>query len=370
MAWAEKYVSVAGGGAHDGSSEANAWTLAEAITNAAAGDRVNVIADVYANTTTSRTFATAGTTTAPVWWRGYDTAIGDMDGATTSHGTFASGVNVPAWTFTTGRVAVTGAHQIFSNIDVQGAFTTGGQWSQAVAGRLFRVKIENTNAAAASRAANCTAAGSIFQRCWLKATSTATSVVNATVVVRVQECTITGGGHGIDQTSAAASSFMDNIFLSVGGDGILVSAAGNVSLTFRRNTFYNCGGDGIEFSALPNFLADIAYNVFAGCTGSAINNSTGVDTNLIHRVGNLYYSNGSDSIGLGDSPEFEKLTDGSSPFVNAPTDLSIVSTSNGYNLGRMLAGLGYSTFADVGAVQHEDAGGGGGVSGSRIFTGM
>src|SRR3712207_3595128 len=129
MAFTERYVRADAPGGGDGTTDSNAganaaWTLAEAITNVAAGHRVNVKAGTYATTTTARTMSTAGTTTAPIWWRGYKTTPGDMDG-TVSHGTFASGAEIPVFTFTTAALTFSGAHQIVANIDVQGARTTG-----------------------------------------------------------------------------------------------------------------------------------------------------------------------------------------------------------------------------------------------------
>lgn len=75
MAWTERYVTVAGAGAHDGTSEGNAWTLAEAIAAAAAGQRVNVKAGTH-TVASDRTFGTAGTDASAIWWRGYNSEIG------------------------------------------------------------------------------------------------------------------------------------------------------------------------------------------------------------------------------------------------------------------------------------------------------
>jgi len=47
MAITEKYASVAGAGDHNGTSAAHAWTLAEAIAAAVAGDRINLISGTY-----------------------------------------------------------------------------------------------------------------------------------------------------------------------------------------------------------------------------------------------------------------------------------------------------------------------------------
>jgi hypothetical protein len=80
MAWTERYVSVAGGGLHDGTSEANAWTLAEGLTNAAGGHRVNVKAGTYSSVTWSPTNAGTGMSdTTGVLWRGYNSTIGDLE---------------------------------------------------------------------------------------------------------------------------------------------------------------------------------------------------------------------------------------------------------------------------------------------------
>jgi len=109
MAITEKYCSVAGGGAHDGSSAANAWTLAEAVAGAAAGNRVNIAAGTY-TLGASVTFP-AGTVAAPIIWRGYNAAIGDLTvAACQSAATLAiDATNFPviaggaSWTVTAGN---------------------------------------------------------------------------------------------------------------------------------------------------------------------------------------------------------------------------------------------------------------------------
>src|SRR3954469_22755033 len=100
MAWTERYVRSDAAGSGDGTTNTNsggtgAFTLAEAITHSTTntGIRYNVKAGTFANTTTSRTFSGAGTTTAPNWWRGFNATIGDIDTDNT--------LTKPAWTFTT-----------------------------------------------------------------------------------------------------------------------------------------------------------------------------------------------------------------------------------------------------------------------------
>jgi hypothetical protein len=64
MAFVEKYVTVTGGGLHDGSSEANAWTLTEAASNISAGDRINMKAGTYV-ISGAMVFSGLGSSTSP-----------------------------------------------------------------------------------------------------------------------------------------------------------------------------------------------------------------------------------------------------------------------------------------------------------------
>lgn len=79
---AEKYVSVAGSGAHDGSSAANAWTIAEATASVVAGDRVNCLAGTYiaddSSSSSIMDLDVNGTGANPIIWRAYTTTIDDF----------------------------------------------------------------------------------------------------------------------------------------------------------------------------------------------------------------------------------------------------------------------------------------------------
>lgn len=119
MAYTERYVSTAGGGAHDGTTEADAWTFAEAIAAVpGAGVRVNV----KGNHTTGSVAFTAGTSAAFAIWRGYLTTIGDLDDRRpNSDGSFNS-TNVPVITVT--GILTPAAWVVLQNLDLTASISS------------------------------------------------------------------------------------------------------------------------------------------------------------------------------------------------------------------------------------------------------
>ena len=282
MAWTEKYCSPTGGGAHDGTTAGDAWTLAEAITNVAAGNRVNVIAGTYANTTTDRTLSTSGSTTAPIWWRGYNTAIGDIESN--------NSLTKPAITFTTARLTTSGSYQIFSGLDISGARTTNSQVNSSGQHLWFhRCRIENTGANANSSAVTAGSNGEVFfDCCWFKATGTATQVVQSSIVARYWGCTFRGGGVGLTSDTGSFTDVCHCVFIDNGSHGI------NFNTTARQTvnlcSFYSCGGDGIRFTTAPTF-AVVSNCTFNESGGYGINNASGSNVATVRRCFNLFYGN-------------------------------------------------------------------------------
>lgn len=363
MAWTERYVSVSGAGAHDGTSEANAWTLAEAIAAYASGQRINVKAGTYSNTTTTRTFATAGTTTAPIWWRGYKTAIGDMDAQPTS--ARVAGTDIPSVTFTTGQFVVSAAYQTFSNLDVQGACTTEQLSGTGANTLLHRVRVENTNAAAGSSAAKfATGANARLSHSWFKATSSATRVVEVSVNLVGVANTYTGGGAGVEVTSASNDLHFFCCFRACGSHGYYHSgAAPGVSVLFG-NTFRGCGGDGIRVANVGTTAA-VSDNLFVSNGGYGLNNSSGTNTANILRVANGFYNNTSGTEnGFGDAPSLYEVAESADPHVSA-TNLALVAAalSKAAGVGGLFENETTQGYLDVGAVQRPEFPGGA----ARIF---
>jgi hypothetical protein len=344
MAWTERYVTASAGGGGDGSS-GNPWTLAEAIAAAAAGDRVNIKAGTYANTTTSRAFSVTGTTTAPVWWRGYNTAIGDRDSN--------PALTPPAITFTTGLCTFGGTHQIFSHLDISGANTARQLNISGANLKVDRCRVENTNAASGSIAALSNTSGTnVVSRSWFKATSTATRVFQNAVALDLVGCVFTGGGAGVDST--VAIRMLGCVFMATGSHGFHAITTGSVSEIISC-TFRGIGGDAIRLDVIPSSFITIANCLFASVTGTAINNNSGANTNVVFRMGNDFYSCGANEAGFGDSPSLAELTESSEPHTSS-TNLSLVNGASARAGGQpgLFENETYTSYLDVGAVQRQE----------------
>jgi hypothetical protein len=190
-------------------------------------------------------------------------------------------------------------------------------------------------------------------------------------------------GVGIQGANAANAIF--NVVANCTGDGIKVGGQSTV----YNNTVYNCGGNGINrtddvgksYPILGNLLAmNAGYGVVFG-PSAGVRASLQID-------GNAYYANmsgtrlnGADTTvnpqnasGAYTNVRDKILT--ANPFVNAATaDFRLNTTAGGGALCRGTGipsawpGLSVAGYADFGAIEHQDAGGGGGgcVIGSPII---
>lgn len=362
MSFAEKFVSPTGAGAHDGSSAGNAWTLAELIAGYAAGDRPNMIAGTYANTTTSRTFGTAGTTTAPVWIRGYNTTIGDCDLDPT--------LARPEITFTTGGLTVSAAHHIWSSINTSAARNAAAVTISGAGFRGYRSRFINTAANSAANALMLSNTGSI-EACYASADAAATRCVAMNGAgSRIFRTHIVGGISNVDGTSTI--KLYRCLLRNAASDGILQATNGGV-VEVHACTIRNTGRDGIRLggAAATPAWSEIMDNIFAVIGGYGINNVAAAgNTNLVHRSGNRFYGvTSGEEAGFGDSPYFGQLTGGSDPHVST-TNLSLVlgdaARAEVFVYENFTTTVSYT---DRGAVQHLDAVGGGGPTFGKAGNG-
>lgn len=360
MAWVERYVRADADGAGDGTTDANSgatgsWTLDQAIAGCAAGQRVNVKNGSYSYAAV-KTFAIDGTASNPIWWRGFNTAIGDLDSAIVS-------TNFPQW-FLTGAANywnLVGTSNWFSNINWKSEITTAARGTVTVGDidqRIWNCRMEGTAADVDCTAVTVNTAGDnvIVRNCYLKATSSAPCFnAPSSAIVTIADCVTDGGLQGI-LIGTAGSIAINNIVNNPAGAGIKITASLGLVI---GNSVYSAGADGIEFSVASSAL--IMNNIITDSVGYGINNSAGTSANM-RLINNLYFNNTSGTINnIFESYETGNQSDAASPFTNAGgNDFSILSTSlakaNGFP-GAFLDAT-QTGYMDIGAVQRKESGGG------------
>lgn len=310
--------------------------------------RVNVKAATYANTTTTRSVSWTGTTEFPFCMRGYNTTPGDLDNV--SDGTR------PEVTFTTGSITFSSSFQNIQNLNFSCSSGTQPLFFAATDSSVVRCRCVNTNASASSVAIS-TSARQTYRDCYFACTSSSTTIVSLpSGPVDFTSCVFSGGGHGVTVAGNIRIAISDCAFLSMGGDALRITSASADLIVVKSNLFYNSAGDGIKITVNSTSGRIIATdNVFSNCGGYAINNSSGTNTNRIFVANNLYYNNTSGNLnGLGDTADIGSVTDVSSPFVDAAGgDFTLASTSNGYGFSRKFENVATTSYADIGAVQHQ-----------------
>lgn len=353
MAFTEKYASVAGGGAHDGTSEANAWTLAEAIAGAVAGDRVNIKAGSYSQG--AATIAT-GTIILPLVWRGYTSTIGDLDDQGRNANGTLNTTNFPAITVT-GTIAIS-PFDVLQNLSFTGALSThllGGSASDNWS--VIRCSVTNTQNNAAARCIqgdnSCNYIGSDF---YCSGAAHA-SVIDSDDGTFVYGCRIRG-------TSSSSLITANNgaVFQSLlhGGSGTGVEFLSAVSSLdqLAGNTFYGLG-TGVTFPNLtPTGVPTFTNNHVTDCSKWIDNLNSGTAEMMVverytrirdvttPRTGvALVSSNIITTDGGGAETDFEDA---------GALDFHLISGAPGYATGS-------PPNLDIGAYQHTDPAGGGGA---------
>ena len=353
MAFNEKYVTVTGGGLHDGSSEANAWTLAEAVSNYAAGDRLNVKAGTYTVATTV-TFGTSGTASSPIAWRGYKATIGDLDTQPTTQR--VAGTDVPLFTSTntsTAAFANSGSYQRFENLFFR-SVTANNTFSLNSYDYIHFVRctIEHTNAGPWRCIFGDAAEYITFVDCYFKHNGSTHECVYAYAQSgqwNFTRCVFDGGTKGFTGTWGTMWHFFNKcLFINNSTIGLELGAHGVVT----DCSFYNSGTDCIS-SSHATTTATISNCVFSTAGGYAINNANGTNLYRWSLESNTYhdFSFGSGRLNNIDIDRTPKV-DTASPFVDAANgDFTIATTSNGYNNQYLLEKSDISSYMDGGAVQ-------------------
>jgi len=343
MAITEKYVTVAGGGLHDGTSEANAWTFDEAIAGVSAGDRVNVKAGTHPCSTST---TTGGTNTDQIHIRGYVSTIGDLD--ETPLGTMVGGTEMPLVEVTGSQRGFKGIYTTFSHLAIKGMSDYSQAWETGQ-GAVIR-SCRFTNSSGSSLYYNVLRAGpfSALHDCYLEplsgssgtygiSVSYSNCVINAVNCVgpvlnanNVVGCTIIGSGSGnsvgIRVDDSGPCNYIGNTIVNC-TTGIIANTY-NYGVSIVGCYFSNCG-TAVENIKLGTFL------ISSCCYHNVTTQLSGWDTQYLATV------------------------DATDQFVDsAGGDYTLLPASNGYNSMQpnLLAGTGTVTKKDIGAIRHADPG--------------
>jgi hypothetical protein len=353
MAWTDRYVraDAAGGGAGTADNSTDAWTLAEAITNVTAGTRVNVRNGTYSNTTTIRTTGVAGTTSAPIWWRGFNTTIGDIESD--------NGLTKPLIDFTTGNWVCATAFNYFSNLRFNSAATTGtnpgtvNTTTAATDNKFWGCRFTNTAANSNSHALRFAGQRCVVRSSFLSATS------SATCLFLTSECTAFGnyiGGGNLGVSGLARCHVLFNVIDDPASHGIQFDTSG---ANATGNSIYSAGGDGVRIAS-TSVSVFIANNIFSNSAGWGVNFSSGSNGASV-LSGNVYRSNTSGTVNqLTEDWRWGETSLGVDPWTNAAADdFSLVSDAKALSLPGAFEAETVIGYMDPGAVQRQEPAGGG-----------
>ena len=292
--------------------------------------------------TSTVTVALKGATTAPVWFRGYNTSIGDLDAvsATLAYPTMTMNTNGASMTFSGGNTLITGlafTSSAGSNNNTNTVASTGASnrfdncifINQGTTARPFQVSSNSctctqcyfacTQSGSTLKLINISSGMSLYLNgCYLDATynpGALASVSNGTLVM--MDCTI------------------------IGSTSYAVQINGPFSIT--NCTFKGSSSDAIQIATAPStsVLSQIINCAFFNAGRYDINNSSGTNTIQVYLRGNLSYNPTSGHLnGFGDWQEMgtspapaspnAAFVDSSQPYVSS-TDLHLVASSAGAN---------------------------------------
>lgn len=360
MAFTEKYVTVTGGGLHDGSSEANAWTLAEGIANYAAGDRVNVKAGTY-TVSSEQIWSTNGTQYAPVHWRGYKSTIGDMDSTPTSQR--VEGTDIPYFNNTAHRWRVDGDRICFSNISFKANYQYyATQCYGANHCSFFRCRMVNVSTSSTAVAFLTDSVFTSIDSCYLEVPTTGDKCLFLYYPTGANSLTnsiVKGGNYGVHIGNYLSISISNTLIHSQATSAVFITNQSRCEL--HNCVLYNSGShlfDGGSTDGTNRSIIDSC--VFSESGGYAVNQNSGSDNPYIVLTNNLYHDASFASGRLNNIVYDQNASvDSSSPFVDAAAgDFTLASSSNGHGKAFLFENAGPTSYGDVGAIQHADPSGG------------
>lgn len=366
MAWTERYVTAGAAGGGDGSS-GNPWTLAEAFANAAAGDRVNIQSDATYTLAADLTMANVGSVTAPIWFRGYNSTIGDLGGTRT--GTDGNGpLNTTGYPLIdpNGHYLSMGSTSgakliIWSNLNIDGSVAGPVISNGAPDDTVYQnLRVRNTANDAAARAVNTDDRATALNCDFECSGSTHSDVIDFDSHSRLFYCRVKAAG-GNCCTFITVSMVGCVIIGDGSGTGVNISTY-NDNHMLVSNTIRNCGvGIAMPNNATGNVRGMLFNNHITDCTVAIDNRYSGTSVLPLLHAANRFRDNTTANLqGWGDWADLDwaQVTtdagDETSDFEDASSDdLRLKTTAAGFEAGLWPP-------MNIGAFQSADQGGGGG----------
>lgn len=357
MAYDEKYVTDAAGGTGDG-SEGDPWTLAEALDQAVAGDRVNILSDsgygLGAESVTN-----AGTPSQLICFRGYNSSIGDLENPGWNADGTLDTTDFPVITVT-GNLNMPEGYVLFQNLVVTGSIV-GAVLGDASADNniILECSVTNTANSANAHAYECDNDCLVINSDFECTGASHDVVVNCDQDARLIGCRFKGVADvsivEVDLRSVAVSC----LFQGLSGNGVgLVSNNNGDAIHAINCTFYDLATAISTPDAAPSRIPAFVNNHVTD-NGEWLNNlNSGSAAYAMIEVNNRTRDNTTPRTGIGDGANIGEVTTDTG---GAGTDY----TDAGGNNFRLISGApgkaaGVRDFTDCGAYQREEPAGGAG----------
>ncbi len=264
MPYTERYVTVSGAGAHDGTSEANAWTFAEMVTAAPSGvTRVNIKSGTY-----SVGAYTIGAGTAAGWFvlRGYNSTIGDLDTPVYNSDGTINTTNFPA-------ITLTGIWNSTAGSWIQNLAITGALSSQLVGNStadgwgMSNCTVTNTQNNASARCVQGDNNLTLINCDFYCSGAAHASVVDTDVGAQILHCRFRTTSTS-PCLSTEAGVFGGNVFWgNSSSTGIQLNSYGTgIVLRFEENTFVSIGSCIQLPNAVNAGIPTVLNNYATGCS--------------------------------------------------------------------------------------------------------
>lgn len=365
MALVEKYASSAGAGDHDGTSEANAWSLVEAFGNAVAGDRINFKGN---HTLAAHLTATnVGTVDSPIILRGYNSIIGDGYLGRSAAGPLIT-TNMPTIT-NTGYTFKVRNYWITESIQVACTYGVGLSLANANYSAVIACYMRNsgTGGSPTSLTADPAASAALINSDFEVTGSTSLMTVsfNATngkvISCRFKNTSATTNGH-----IACSNAFIvDSVFGPLTPSTAYAINLYTASTSFvYGNTFYGIGGIAIQERNTAYSELMVYGNNHCTDSGKFLENAYyGTANHAAICFANRRRDNTNADRGFGNWPEYLAVTTDTggaeTDFVDAANyDFRLISGAPG-------AGTGILPYRSIGALQRDASGAGAGGGHSR-----